>query len=51
LEFVIDKQGDSRDSLDELEKSFKQFDIGEYSIYSVLVATTLLFEYIAATCS
>lgn len=28
LEFVIDKQGDSRDSIDELEKSFKQFDIG-----------------------
>ena len=29
LEFVIDKQGDSRDSVDELEKSFKLFDLGE----------------------
>lgn len=27
LEFVIDKQGDSRDSVDELEKSFKLFDL------------------------
>ncbi|XP_067951351.1 uncharacterized protein [Watersipora subatra] len=38
LEFVIDKQGDSKDSVDELEKTFKQFDIehsGKLSVASL----------------
>lgn len=29
LEFVINKQGDAHDNVDELEKSFKLFDIGK----------------------
>lgn len=32
LQFVIDKQGDSRDSIDELEKSFKLFDLGKTTL-------------------